>query len=143
MARQAGRRSHWPTYLLNHDPVTETGDPPPEHIIAYLCRCVGIAGEITLRPYFVLSEREMEWGSRFANCIAIQSGSLNSRWMLLNKQWPPDRFGPVAEALLRTHEVVQVGHAKDREIPCSHDLHGRTTLRSSPRCSPIAASSSA
>ena len=130
MARLAvGGQLLRPSYLINHDPVEDKRDAPPSHILHYLCEQVGIKGEITLKPYFVPTAGEMEWGATYADCIAIQSGSTNSRWVLLNQQWDPERFRGVAESLMYSHRVVQIGHTNDKAIPCHIDLHGRTTLR--------------
>src|SRR5262249_14318072 len=62
-------------------------------------------------------------------CIAIQSSGLSGRWLLLNKQWFPERFAEVAAHLIKSHPVVQVGSAQDPPVPCTHDLRGKTSLR--------------
>ena len=64
MARLAvGGQLLKPSYLINHDPVKDKGTAPPSHILHYLCEQVGIKGEITLKPYFVPTAGEMEWGA--------------------------------------------------------------------------------
>ncbi len=141
VSRPGSRRARWmarlavggqllrPSYLINEDPVEDRRDAPPSHILHYLCEQVGIKGEITLKPYFVPTAGEMEWGAAYADCIAIQSSNKNARWVFLNKQWDPERFGGVAESLMYSHRVVQIGHTNDEAIPCHIDLRGRTTLR--------------
>jgi hypothetical protein len=125
----AGDRTFAPSYLINYDPRDDTRDQPSEHVLAHLCRMVGIVGRVALRPYIVLSESELNWGTAFAGCVAIQSSGLGAGYLLMNKQWFPERFGEVAEYLLKTHPVVQVGSSTDPAVPCTHDMRGRTTLR--------------
>src|SRR5262245_19311334 len=38
--RLAGDRVVWPTYMINHNPITEGRDQPPDPVPAYLCRKV-------------------------------------------------------------------------------------------------------
>jgi len=128
-AKLAGERMLSPTYLINHDPVTETRDPPPEPVLAYMCRMVGITGMIALRPYVALSETERQWGARYQGCIAVQSSGRARRFPVTNKEWFPERFAEVAANLLKTHPVVQIGSANDPSVPCTHDVRGKTTLR--------------
>ncbi len=117
------------SYSINYNPVEDIRDPPPSHVLHYLCEQIGIKGRIELKPYFVATAAELEWGANYAGCIAVQSGSMNARWAILNKQWDPQRFARIAGSMMRSHKVVQVGHANDQAIPCHVDLRGRTTLR--------------
>jgi hypothetical protein len=129
LERLAGDRMLRPTYLINCDPITERRDPPPDPVLAYLCRVVGIAGRVDLRPYVVLSESERAWGAPYRGGIAIQSSRLSGRWSTPNKEWFPERFAEVAAHLIRTHPVVQIGGPNDPPLPHTHDLRGRTSLR--------------
>jgi hypothetical protein len=125
----AGEQTIMPTYLIDHDPVTESRVQPPDPVLAYMCRISGVTGRVDLRPYVAPSEPERAWGAPYRGCIAIQSSGLSGRWLLLNKQWFPERFAEVAAHLLRSHPVVQVGSPSDPAVPCTHDLRGRTSLR--------------
>jgi hypothetical protein len=125
----AGERTRSPSYLINYDPRDDTRDPPPEHVLAYMCRMVGITGRVGLRPYLSLSRSQREWGAPYEGCIAVQSSGLGAGYLLLNKQWFPQRFAQVAAHLLKTHPVVQIGNPIDPAVPCTYDIRGKTTLR--------------
>jgi ADP-heptose:LPS heptosyltransferase len=127
--RLAGDRALWPSYVINYDPITDTRDAPPDPAVAYMCRVVGITGQVALRPYLTLSEPERAWGAAYRGCIAVQSSGLSARFRLLNKQWYPERFAEVAAHLIAAHPVVQVGSPDDPPVPHTHDLRGRTSLR--------------
>jgi hypothetical protein len=132
LIRLASERTLWPTYftyLINHDPAADTRDPPPEPVLAYLCRLAGVTGWVALRTYITLSESEHACGASYQGCIAIQSSGLGAGVAALNKEWFPERFAEVAAHLLGSHPVVQVGLATDPPIPCTYDLRGRLSLR--------------
>ena len=90
-------------------PIADTRDPPPDPILAYLCRLAGVTGRVALRPYITLSESEHACGAPYRGCIAVQSSGLGAGVLMLNKQWFPERFAEVAAHLLEHHPVVQVG----------------------------------
>jgi len=117
------------TYLINFDPIADTRDPPPDPILAYLCRLAGVTGSVALRPYIHLSEPEKAYGAPYRGCIAIQSSGLGANALMLNKQWFPERFAQVARHLLGRRPVVQVGSSTDPPVPCTYDLRGNTSLR--------------
>jgi ADP-heptose:LPS heptosyltransferase len=125
----AGERSIWPTYLIDHDVVTEERTQPPDPSVAYMCRMAGVTGRIDIRPYLFLTQRERAWGEPYRGCIAVQSSGLGARVRMLNKQWFPERFAEVAAHLVASHPIVQVGSPDDPPVPCTHDLRGKTSLR--------------
>jgi ADP-heptose:LPS heptosyltransferase len=84
---------------------------------------------VGLRPYLSLSRSQREWGAPYEGCIAVQSSGLGAGYLLLNKQWFPQRFAQVAAHLLKTHPVVQIGNPIDPAVPCTYDIRGKTTLR--------------
>jgi ADP-heptose:LPS heptosyltransferase len=115
--------------MINHNPITDERDAPPDPVPAYLCRKAGITVRVDLRPYISLSKAERAQGTPYRGCIAVQSSGLSARWQLLNKQWFPERFAAVAAHLIRSHPIVQIGCPGDPPVPCTHDLWGRTSLR--------------
>ncbi len=125
----ASEHPMWLTYLINYDLETEHRDQPPDPILAYLCRMAGITGRVELRPYITLSEAEIAQAAPYRGCIAVQSGGLGPGYRLLNKEWFPGRFAEVAAHLLESHPVVQVGGPETPDVPCTHDLRGKTSLR--------------
>jgi ADP-heptose:LPS heptosyltransferase len=130
--RLAGESTLTPAYhdlLIRDDPTGERRNPPPEHLLACLCRAAGMVGPVDLRPYLMPSESERASAAPYHGCIAIQSSGLAGRFPLLNKQWSPERFAEVAAHLIEDHPVVQIGSPDDPPVPWTHDLRGKTPLR--------------
>jgi hypothetical protein len=105
--------------------------PPKRHIIAELCARAGVVGPVKLQPYMVLSEAEKSSGSWAANKIVIQSSGLASRFLMLNKQWYPERFQAVVDALSKYYEFIQLGSPADPLLEGVNDLRGKTNIRES------------
>jgi Glycosyltransferase family 9 (heptosyltransferase) len=125
----AGDQTILPTYMINHNPITDEKEQPPDPILAYMCRKVGITGRVDVRPYMTLSEEELAGGAPYRGCIAVQSSGLSARWPMLNKQWPVERMAEVAAHLNKSHPVVQIGSPDDPPVPRTHDLRGTVSLR--------------
>jgi ADP-heptose:LPS heptosyltransferase len=103
---------------------------PNQHVIAEVCASAGIAGEISLRPYVMLSSDERARGNRSVRPqVAIQSSNLGARYGMRNKQWYPDRFQTVVNSLGAEFDFVQLGFVGDPPLQGCLDLRGRTTLR--------------
>jgi hypothetical protein len=129
-ASKLGARLLEPRY--NHfDPVSGRHLYRPGHQIAAMCAASGITGEVTLRPYFFLTPAERESGQVAPRQIAIQSSGAAARFPILNKEWFPDRFAQVAEALASRFNLVQLGAPQDPLLPGVRDLRGKTTVRES------------
>jgi ADP-heptose:LPS heptosyltransferase len=63
--------------------------------------------------------------------IAIHSSGAAARYPILNKEWFPERFAQVAEALASRFNLVQLGAPEDPLLPGVRDLRGKTTVRES------------
>src|SRR5438105_1656619 len=97
-------------------PCIEVGYPdnPPRHIIAVMCELAGIRGEVSLRPYVFLTNRERHTGKHGSRPqIVIQTSNLGATYPMRNKLWPPERFQIVADALKQDFEIVQLGLVGD------------------------------
>ncbi len=105
--------------------------PPPRHIIAEMCRRCGITGVIELRPWLWLTEAERTAASRFAGCVVVQSSRRSASLTIGNKEWLPERFQAVVDALVPRHRVVQLGLPDDPPLRGAEDLRGRTSIRES------------
>jgi ADP-heptose:LPS heptosyltransferase len=92
-----------------------------------MCARAGLKGTVELRPYLYLERAEVEAAGH--GSIVMQTGSLGARFPMANKQWPPERFQEVADALSPHHEIVQLGSTEDYPLAGARDLRGRTTLR--------------
>ncbi len=105
-------------------------DHPPRHFIAMMCECVGIRGEIELRPRVYLSDAERRAGKTVQRRqIAVQTSSLAARAPMRNKLWPAERFQIVADVLKEDFDLVQLGALSDPELCGALDLRGKTSVR--------------
>ena len=123
------RREYHPLMYSEYDPATDTGHPPVRHVIAEMCARLGLRGEITLRPYLHLDPAERDAAAWADGCIAIQSSGLAARVPMRNKEWYPERFQAVVDALRFRYRFVQVGLAGDPPLAGAEDLRGRSTPR--------------
>ncbi len=129
IARKWVRRYDLLTYY-RHD---EAGKiiPPKDHVITALCARADITGEIDLRPYMHLTDREKEAGKWAQGRIAIQSSGLDAAFPSLNKQWYPERFQAVVDKLKGAFEFVQLGSKSDPLLEGARDMRGKTSMRES------------
>ena len=117
--------------LLEYAPLCESDRSvsPARHIIAELCARSGIVGSIDIRPYLKLDSRETGEAAWARNQIVIQSCGLAARHPILNKQWYPERFQRVVDALCGELSFIQLGSASDPALRNVSDLRGRTSIR--------------
>jgi hypothetical protein len=131
VVRELGGRFIVPAYT-RHDWQHDAGDPiPPAHIIAMMCHLTGITGPVALRPYMNLQPDELSFGSFAPKQIAIQSSGMGAAMSMQNKEWLPERFQAVVDALKHEFQFVQLGDANDPPLRDAIDLRGRTTIRQS------------
>lgn len=117
-------------WCTSYNPAYDRDDPFPEqHIISLMCEKAGILGPITLKPYLVLHESEMEQGQVVQRQIAIQSSGLNARHAMTNKDWFIEGYQGVVSSLKSKYEFVQIGSTGDPPLEGALDLRGKTTLR--------------
>ncbi|HSV14555.1 MAG TPA: hypothetical protein VLI90_09855, partial [Tepidisphaeraceae bacterium] len=128
---QFGGRFIVPAYT-RHDWQNDAGDPPPPaHVIAMMCYLAGVTGPVALRPYLNLEPAELSFGRFGPRQIAIQSTGLGAAMSMRNKEWLPERFQAVVDALKNDFQFVQLGAAGDPPVDGAIDLRGQTTLRQS------------
>jgi ADP-heptose:LPS heptosyltransferase len=127
-ARALGGRLLDPRY--NHyDPATDRHVYKPGHQITAMCVAAGLTGEVVLRPHLYLRPEERARGRLAPRQIVLQSSGASARFPILNKEWYPERFAQVAEALAGRFELLQLGAPSDPLLPGVRDLRGKTTLR--------------
>ena len=102
---------------------------PERHMIATMCRVVGIVGPIVRRPYLALSDDERAAGALVPRQVAIQSSGLAAGTPMLNKEWFPARYQDVVRGLRSEFGFVQVGAPTDPPLEGALDLRGRTSRR--------------
>jgi len=102
---------------------------PPYHIVVEMCQRASIRGEIELRPYFTLTPEELKGGRLSERQVAIQSSGMSAQFAVILKEWFPDRFERVVDALRGRFDFVQIGAREDPPLKGALDLRGKTTLR--------------
>jgi hypothetical protein len=103
-----------------------------EHIITSMCREANLTGSVELRPYLYLTDAEKKAGQLFPSQVAIQSSGLAvGPGVMKNKNWFPERFQSVADAIGTPVKLVQLGQITDPPIQGALDLRGKTSLRES------------
>jgi ADP-heptose:LPS heptosyltransferase len=103
-----------------------------EHILNTMCRFAGMTGTIELRPYLSLSADEKKSGKLFERQAVIQSAGLaTGPGVMKNKDWFPERFQGVSDALGSSLKLIQLGQTTDPPLQGTLDLRGKTTLRES------------
>lgn len=128
LAQRIGGRSIMPNYS-EIDAAADRSVPPDRHIITKMCQHLGITGKVELRPYLYLTEREKAAGRFTTNQIAVQSSILSASMPIRNKEWMPERFAAVVEALSPEYSFVQIGAKSDPALPGVIDMRGKTTVR--------------
>jgi ADP-heptose:LPS heptosyltransferase len=111
------------------DAEKDQSEPPQRHILAELCSRMGVAGEITLRPYFQVTDPEQAKASWAKDMIAVQSSGLGGQMLMRNKQWFPERFQDVVNGFKSRFQFVQLGSASDPALDGVTDLRGQTGIR--------------
>jgi len=125
-----GRQCRFLEYA-KYDPQTDKSSHTGRHAIVELCARTGVTGEVTVRPYLAVSERERQGASWASGKIAIQSSGLAANLPMRNKEWFPERFQAVVNRLRGEFEFVQIGSARDPLLENTRDLRGKTSLRES------------
>ncbi len=128
--RRLGRTIDELTYIHAQRP-PDIDVPPHRHIVAEMCRRSSIRGEVGVRPYLWLTAEERAAASAFAGCVAVQSSRRSASLSIGNKEWSPERFQAVVDALPPHQRVVQLGLEEDPLLNGVEDLRGKTSLRAS------------
>jgi Glycosyltransferase family 9 (heptosyltransferase) len=103
--------------------------PPSRHVIVEMCARAGITGPVSIKPYLVLTEDEKLSAASARDQIVIQSSGLAARHPARNKEWCPERFQGVVDALHREVRFIQLGSATDPALRHTRDLRGATSIR--------------
>jgi hypothetical protein len=125
---RVGIRAEYLGYIRRQLP-PDIDVPPPRHLLAEMCRIAGITGEIHLRPYLYLSEDEKTAARRMHSYFVMQSSRRSASLQIANKEWIPERFQIVADALFKHHEILQIGLPTDPPIVGAIDLRGKLNVR--------------
>jgi len=113
----------------DYDAAHDRSVAPSEHIIRLMARRAGLDESIALAPRVYLDGQERAWGRFGARQIAIQSSGAKAAKSILTKEWFPERFQEVVDALAADFTVVQLGSTFDPPLKRTVDLRGQTTIR--------------
>jgi ADP-heptose:LPS heptosyltransferase len=103
--------------------------PPPAHIITCLMATAGITGPITLHPSLNLTAAEKTAAAEWAGVIVLQPTVRSAARPTELKEWWPERWQLVVDALRSRHRIVQVGGAADPLLNGVEDQRGKRNLR--------------
>jgi len=123
------RGRSWYANYGGHDHANDESPRPRQHIIALMCEACGISGPVSLRPYLQLSDEERHRGQLRPRQLALHSSGLSAFSSMKNKEWFPDRFQAVVDALRSDFELVQLGSPDDPPLEGCLDMRGKTTRR--------------
>ena len=102
---------------------------PTRHVIAEMCAGAGITGAVSIKPYLVLAEQEKSAAAWARDQIVIHSSGIAARHPAQNKEWFPERFQAVVDALSGEFEFIQFGSFADPPLRRTRDLRGATSVR--------------
>jgi ADP-heptose:LPS heptosyltransferase len=113
----------------DNDPIEDRAIAPPGHFIELMARRAGVEDAVRLAPRVYLDEAERAFGRFGDRQLAIQSSAQSARMKVGNKEWYPERFQEVVNALASEFTIVQLGLPSDPLLAGVVDLRGKTTLR--------------
>jgi len=116
--------------FLDFFPAEDRASAPAEHVIHVMARRAGLdPSAVPLAPRLYLDAADRGFG-RFGDCqIAIHSTAMSAGMPIGNKEWYPERFQRVVDALSGEVTFVQLGLPTDPPLQNVVDLRGKTTLR--------------
>ncbi len=85
----------------------------------------GITASIELRPWLSLRDDEIKRDRLFEKQVVIQSaGPVSGSARMINKNWFPERFQAVGDAIGGSVKLIQLGQKTDPPIQGALDLRG-------------------
>jgi hypothetical protein len=107
----------------------DRSEPPSRHIVANMCASAGITGSVSVRPYLQLTDDEKGHAAWAADRIVIQSSGMAALRPMANKQWYPERFQAVVDALHGELRFIQLGAFTDPALRNAEDYRAVTSIR--------------
>lgn len=124
-----GREATYPCYMYERIAEADVHYCPPYPMLARMCKLSKVFGSIDIRPYFFLTDNEKQAGQVTRRQVAIMSSGMSALHKHLNKQWFPDRYQAVVDALKDRYDFVQLGADTDPPLAHTLDLRGKTSVR--------------
>ncbi len=123
------RKPKYPCYMYEKIAEADVHYCPPYPMVARMCKMCSLFGSIDIRPYLYLTDAEKQAGQVTRRQVAIMSSGMSALHKHLNKQWMPERYQAVVDALQGQYDFVQLGAASDPVLDGTLDLRGKTNLR--------------
>lgn len=122
LARRCGAQVVEPRYTV--EDAAGNLRPPAAHMIACLMATAGVTGPVRLRPVLELTAAEKAAAAAWTGCIVIQPSVRAAVRPNELKEWWPERWQAVVDALRPHHRFVQVGGADDPLLAGVEDRRG-------------------
>lgn len=84
-----------------------------------------------LLPYIYVTPAEKEAAAFASGALIFQSSGLGGVRAMRNKEWSHENFSALVRILPPSHRIIQIGSARDPQLPKAQDLRGRTSIRES------------
>jgi hypothetical protein len=102
---------------------------PEKHIILKMADSLNLKGTITNKPYFFLSDAELENGAYAKKKIIITTSTSGALKPMKNKEWHAERYQEVVDKFYPEYQFIQLGTQNDYPLNNVIDLRGKTTVR--------------
>jgi ADP-heptose:LPS heptosyltransferase len=122
LARRCGATLYEPRYGVPE--ASGNLRPPPAHMITCLMATARLTGRVRLQPVLNLTEAEKAAAAAWAGAIVIQPTVRAAVRPNELKEWWPDRWQAVVNALRGRHRFVQVGGDHDPLLEGVEDRRG-------------------
>ena len=100
-------------YYTQYLPEKDLDLQPAKHIITLMLEQVGILDVSIARPWVQVPEGRPEGLPSHKPIVAIQSSGMGAVFAMKNKEWFPDRFQKVVNALKENISFIQIGVITD------------------------------
>jgi hypothetical protein len=102
---------------------------PEKHIILKMADSVSLKGSIINKPYFFLTDSEMEKGAYAKKQITITTSTSGALKPMKNKEWVTERYQQIVDKFYPEYQFIQLGTKNDYPLNNVTDLRGKTTVR--------------
>jgi hypothetical protein len=118
----------FPRYTVYHKD-TDRDAIPEKHIILKMADSLNLKGSITNKPYFFLSDVELEKGGYAKKKIIITTSTSGALKPMKNKEWYAERYQQLVDKFYPEYQFIQLGTQNDCPLKNVIDLRGKTTVR--------------
>ena len=102
---------------------------PEKHILLKMADSLNLKGSIINKPYFFLTDSEIEKGAYAKKKIVITTSTSGALKPMKNKEWYAERYQEVVDKFYPEYQFIQLGTRDDYPLANVIDLRGKTTVR--------------